>query len=105
MTKILTVSDFETEVLKAPGIVLVDFFASWCGPCQMLSPVIDELAGNPPADSSVFKVDVDVAPELASKYGVMSIPALRVFKNGEVVGEATGVQTIDQLRELIEKAR
>ncbi|MGN1099823.1 MAG: thioredoxin [Christensenellales bacterium] len=86
----LTIDNFEQEVLKSDKPVLVDFWASWCGPCRMLAPVIEEIAEE--ADGfAVGKVNVDDEPELARRYGIMSIPTLIVFKDGEVLSKATGV--------------
>jgi thioredoxin 1 len=100
MTQSLTKSDFETKVLSSQTPVLVDFFAPWCGPCQALSPVIDELAAEGVA---VYKVDVDTESELAGEYGVMSIPTLKVFKDGKIVEEAMGMQSKEALKEMLEK--
>jgi len=94
---------FQSEVLDASGVVLVDFFAPWCGPCQALLPVIEELSSEISGDSKVVKVNVDEAPELAAKYGVVSIPSIKIFKAGEVVDEAMGVQPKEALKAMIEK--
>lgn len=83
-------ADFETEVLKSDKTVLVDFWAVWCGPCRMLSPVVDQVAEENP-DIKVCKVNVDEEQQLAIKYGVMSIPTLLVFKGGELVNQSVGV--------------
>lgn len=82
-------TNFDTEVLGAAQTVLVDFYADWCMPCKMLSPVIDEIAAERP-DVKVVKLNVDHAPEIASRYSVMSIPMLLVFKNGQVAGKSVG---------------
>ena len=81
--------NFNTEVLQSDKTVLLDFWASWCGPCRMLSPVVDQVAEERP-DVKVGKVNVDEQPELAAQFGVMSIPALLVFKNGKLVNESVG---------------
>jgi len=95
---------FQTDVLGVKDIpVLVDFWAPWCGPCQMQGPILDELSGEAEGKAKVMKVNVDENTELASQYGIMSIPALKVFKNGEVVEEMVGVHQKDQLMEVIEK--
>ena len=83
-------ADFEAEVLKSDKTVLVDFWAVWCGPCRMLSPVVDQVAEENP-NIKVCKVNVDEEQQLAVKYGVMSIPTLLVFKGGELVNQSVGV--------------
>ena len=105
MAKDVTKADFETEVLKSSEVVLVDFWAPWCGPCQSMLPIIEELSKELGTDAKIVKVNVDESPELASEYDVMSIPALKIFKGGEVVEEMTGVQSKDDLKALIEKHR
>ena len=87
----VTAGNFDQEVLQSTETVLVDFWASWCGPCKMLSPMVDQVAEERP-DIKVCKITVDDEPELAGRFGVMSIPALKVFKGGEVVNESVGVQ-------------
>jgi len=86
----ITKENFDTEVLQAKGTVLLDFWATWCGPCRMLSPIVDEVA-NAHADLKVGKVNVDEQPELASQFNVMSIPTLIVFKDGQKVNESVGL--------------
>ncbi len=105
MAQAVTKDDFQAEVLDSSDIVLVDFWAPWCGPCQMLLPTVEALSEKLKPGAKIAKVNVDEQAELAAQYGVMSIPALKVFKNGEVVGEAVGVQSEDQLLELINKHR
>lgn len=90
---ILTEDNFEAEVLKSEVPVLVDFWAPWCGPCRMLGPVVSEIAEESDGSYKVGKVNTDDEQELAIKYGIMSIPALFVFKNGEVVKKSVGVTT------------
>lgn len=92
--------NFETEVLNAQGTVLVDFFADWCGPCKMLSPVIDEIAEEQ-TELKVCKVNVDDEPELASRYGVMSIPTLVVIRNGKEVNKSVGVISKEEILALV----
>ena len=87
----LTLENFEAEVIKSDIPVLVDFWASWCGPCRMLSPIVNQIAEER-TDIKVGKVNVDEQEELAMRYGIMSIPTLIVFKNGEIVKKTMGVQ-------------
>lgn len=99
MKIIETVTEFD-ELLKSKPAVLVDFFAEWCGPCKMIAPVLEGLSKEH-TNVEFVKVDVDVLGELAQRYGVMSIPALFVFKNGEVVQNAVGFQAKPALENLI----
>ena len=88
----LTQDNFEQEVLKADKPVLVDFWAPWCGPCRMVSPIVEEIAGEVAGRAKVGKVNVDEEPELAARYGVMSSPTLIVVKDGKVVSSTVGAQ-------------
>lgn len=92
--------NFESEVLSSDKPVLVDFWATWCGPCRMLGPVLEEIA-NEREDIKVCKVNVDEEEDLAMKYNIMSIPALFVFKNGEVANKSVGLLPKDQVLKLI----
>ena len=87
----LSAQSFDQEVLHSDKPVLVDFYADWCGPCKMLSPLVDEIAGESDA-YRVGKLNVDDAPEVAARYRVMSIPTLIVFKNGDAAARTVGVQ-------------
>ena len=98
----ITKENFEAEVLNSDKPVLVDFWATWCGPCMMIAPTIAEIAEER-ADIKVGKIDVDQQPELAIQYKVMSIPTLMVFKNGEVTAKTLGVQTKQAILDLLEK--
>lgn len=102
MAKIVTTNEFDDAVKE--GVVLVDFYADWCGPCKMLSPVLDELAADVEGKASVIKVNVDTESELAQKYQVSSIPSIKIFKNGEIVNETMGFQPKAKLEELINNA-
>ncbi len=88
---VVTKENFDNEVLQSKLPVLVDFWAAWCGPCRMLSPVVDEIAAER-ADVKVCKINVDDEEELAIRFGVMSIPTLIVFKDGKAVRQSVGVQ-------------
>ena len=101
--KELTKQNFDKEVLNAEGgSVLVDFWAPWCGPCRMLGPVIEEVAGEV-KDAKICKVNVDDNPDLAGKYQINAIPALMVFKGGKVVASAMGVQSKSTILEMLKK--
>ena len=98
--KSVTANDFEQEVLKADQTVLVDFWAAWCGPCKMLSPIVDQIAEEHP-EIKVCKVDIDKESAIAIDYKVMSIPTLLIFKNGEVVNQSVGVQSKTDIEGMI----
>lgn len=99
-----TDENFEKEVLKeTEKPVLVDFWAPWCGPCQMMAPIIDDVAKEIGEKSKVGKLNVDESPEMAQKYGVLSIPTLIIFKNGENIKQLVGVQSKDGLIEELKK--
>lgn len=95
---------FEQEVLRATEPVLVDFFATWCGPCRALAPALDELAIDLAGKTKVVKVDVDQAPDLANRYGISSIPCLVVFKGGREVGRLVGALPKRRIAGAIESA-
>ena len=98
MKIIKTVTEYE-ETLKE-GTVLIDFFASWCGPCRMIAPILEEISEER-VDVKIVKVDVDELPELARRYGIMSIPTLLLFKDGNLVSKTMGYQDKDSLNEFI----
>ena len=87
----ITKDNFENEVLKSDIPVLVDFWASWCGPCRMMSPIVDQIAEEV-TDCKVGKINVDEEPDLAQQFGIMSIPTLLVFRDGKVANQSVGVR-------------
>jgi len=99
----VTDASFDAEVMKSTKPVLVDFFATWCGPCKLLSAVIEKAAPKLEAKAKVVKVDVEMAPDTAAKYGIMSVPSVFVFKNGNVVEKKVGGMSEDALIALVEK--
>lgn len=102
---VLSVSkrSFSEEVLSANLPVLIDFWAPWCGPCRMLSPIVDEVAKEHRSDLKVVKVNIDEEPELANEFGVMSIPTLVLMKNGRVAANAVGVRPKQQIEAMLKE--
>jgi thioredoxin 1 len=100
----LTDSNFEQEVLKSEKPVLVDFWASWCGPCKAIGPVVEELATAFKDQVKVGKLNIDDNPDAAKTYGVMSIPTLALFKGGNVIDKVIGLVPKGRLEELIKKS-
>lgn len=96
-----TDENFNEEVLSSNIPVLVDFYADWCGPCKMLAPVIEALAGELEGKVKIGKLNVDDASETAQKYGIMSIPTLLYFKNGEVVNKTVGVVSKTEIEQIL----
>ena len=97
-------ADFEAEVLKATGPVVVDFWAEWCGPCRMIAPALDEISGAMGDKVKIVKLNVDESPKTASKYGVMSIPTLMIFKGGEMASRQVGAAPKAKLQQWITAA-
>ena len=101
MSEVVSSSDFQSKVLDAQGPVLVDFFATWCGPCKMLAPTLDEVAAETAGKAAVYKLDIDQSPDIAQKYGVMSVPTLMVFENGQIKNERLGAQPKQNILSMI----
>jgi thioredoxin 1 len=97
-------ASFDSEVLKANGPVVVDFWAEWCGPCRMIAPALDEIATAMGDKVKIVKINVDENPAVASKYGVMSIPTLMIFKNGEMASRQVGAAPKAKLQQWITAA-
>ena len=100
--KTITKENFEKEVMNSDKPVLIDFWASWCGPCRMVSPIVEELADELTAQK-VGKINIEEQPELAEAFSVMSIPTLMVIKNGKVVSKATGARPKQAILDMLEK--
>ena len=97
MGRALTEGEFQQKVIEAKKPVLVDFFASWCGPCQMLTPVIEELAKEMKNKVDVYKIDVDKEPDLANRFQIISVPTVLVFKDGRIANQFTSTVSKDDL--------
>lgn len=97
---VINKENYETEVLKSDKPVLLDFWASWCGPCRMVSPIVDEIAEENP-DIKVGKINVDEEPELATEFQVMSIPSLFVVKDGKIVNSSVGAKPKSQILDML----
>jgi thioredoxin 1 len=101
----ITDSNFDQQVLKSNEPVLVDFWAPWCGPCRMIAPLVEELAGENRGSIKVGKVNIDDNPGAAQNYGVSSIPTLMLFKGGKIVNQFVGVQPKNRLQQAIDAAK
>ena len=101
MASIVTSSDFKEKVLDNPLPVLVDFFATWCGPCRRVAPVVDQIAEERAGSVAVYKLDIDQSRDVAERYNVMSVPTLMVFQNGQVVSTAIGTRPKSAIEALL----
>lgn len=100
----VSTADFDKEVLQSDVPVLVDFWAVWCGPCRMIAPAVDAVAEEYSGRAKVMKLNVDEAPEIAGRYGVMSIPTLMIFKGGEQVNQLMGAHPKDTITQMLDEA-
>ena len=103
VTKVSDTKTWEIDVMNSEVPVFVDFWAEWCGPCRMVSPVVEELSNDYDGKVKFVKVNVDEANELASKYNIFSIPTLAIFKNGKLVSQQVGAASKDSYKNMIEK--
>ncbi|MDP4146416.1 MAG: thioredoxin [Bacillota bacterium] len=90
MAKVINKVEFQDNVIKGEGVVLVDYFAQWCGPCKMIAPILDELSQELDGKVKIFKVDVDQSSELSREYNIMGVPTMLIFKNGKEVDKIVG---------------
>ncbi|MBO4364863.1 MAG: thioredoxin [Eggerthellaceae bacterium] len=102
MVKVISSAEFQDKVLDADKPVMVDFFATWCGPCKSLAPTIDEVAIDMEGDAYVYKVDVDQSPDIVRAYRIMSVPTILVFENGQVKDQSLGAQSKSALLSLFD---
>ena len=98
--KVVNEKEFN-DIIKSKKVVLVDFFATWCGPCRMLAPIVEKISNEMPDKFDFYKVNVDEESSLAAQFGIMSIPTLLVFKNGEMVEQSVGVKGESQLKAML----
>ncbi len=101
MTRVLTSADFKSTI--ASGVTLVDMYADWCGPCQAIAPIIEELSHDYTGRATMTKVDVDASPEIAQEFGIMSIPSILIFKDGQLVDKSVGLVGKEDLSGLLNK--
>ena len=98
----LNKADFDQAVNAGDDLVVVDFFATWCGPCKMLGPVLEELAGEMEGQADFYKLDIDEAPDIANRFGVMSVPTLVLFQDGQEIKRTLGFQPKSKLKALFD---
>ena len=103
MVNNITKDDFSKEVISSDKTVLVDFYATWCGPCKALAPVLENIAENHPDDVKVFKVNVDEEEKLAIYFGITVVPTVIIFKNGQTASSFVGLRSASEIEKMIEK--
>lgn len=103
MARIINNHEFQNEVLESKEVVLIDFYADWCGPCKMLAPAVEEISREVAGKAKVFKINVDNESDIARRYGIMSIPTVMIFQNGKPVDKMVGFQPKDTLKNKLEK--
>ncbi|MHC1721100.1 MAG: thioredoxin [Clostridiaceae bacterium] len=103
MAKILSSNEFKSQVLESKGVVLIDFFAEWCGPCKMLAPAIEELGNEMAGKAKVMKVDIDRSRDLAQRYGISGVPTVMIFKDGVPVDVMVGFQPKQIMKKKLEQ--
>jgi thioredoxin 1 len=101
MTRVLTSADFDATI--AHGVTLVDMYADWCGPCQRLAPIVEELSHDYNGKATITKLDVDASGDISAKFGVMSIPTILIFKDGQLVDKTVGLQSKEDLIAVLDK--
>lgn len=101
MTRVLNSADFKSTI--ASGVTLVDMYADWCGPCQAIAPIVEELSHEYSGKANITKVDVDASPEIAQEFGIMGIPAVLIFKDGQLVDKSVGLVGKEELSGLLNK--
>lgn len=101
MSQVLSSAEFKSKVLEGEGKALVDFFATWCGPCRMIAPAIEEIAQEKAGELAVYKVDIDQSPDIAQQFGIRGVPTLVVFENGKPVNQMVGAQPKAQILQMI----
>ena len=102
-TVVLTKENFQSEAIDIDERVLIDFWASWCGPCRMLAPIIDQVAKEVTGNVKICKVNIDEQPELTTQFNIMSVPTLVVMRNGEVIEQSVGVKPKSEILSMLEK--
>ncbi|MBR5259571.1 MAG: thioredoxin [Eggerthellaceae bacterium] len=101
MSVVLSSEEFNAKVLNGTGKVLIDFFATWCGPCRMIAPFIEEIAEEKAGEVEVYKIDIDQSPDIARQFGIRGVPTLMVFEDGKPVSQMVGAQPKAQILQML----